>query len=310
MEQDRICVVVRGGGDIATGTIHRLWNAGYRVVILETEKPSAIRRQVALCEAVYDGESTVEGATAQIIKKTNIETINIKKINIETTNIETTNIEKIDIENKCVEEIKGLWSQNKIPLIIDPQGQFIKMIKPSVVVDAILAKKNLGMYKGMAPLTIGLGPGFVAGEDVDVVIETMRGNTLGDIIEEGSAIANTGIPGKVGGYTKERVIHAKETGIIHAISQIGDRVEQGQCIAKIEHTNPENESSFIEVYATITGVLRGLIREGFMVKKGCKIADIDPRIEEEIACDKISDKAHCIAESVLQVIKKYQEQKC
>ena len=310
MEQDRICVVVRGGGDIATGTIHRLWNAGYRVVILETEKPSAIRRQVALCEAVYDGESTVEGATAQIIKKTNIETINIKKINIETTNIETTNIEKIDIENKCVEEIKGLWSQNKIPLIIDPQGQFIKMIKPSVVVDAILAKKNLGMYKGMAPLTIGLGPGFVAGEDVDVVIETMRGNTLGDIIEEGSAIANTGIPGNVGGYTKERVIHAKETGIIHAISHIGDRVEQGQCIVKIEHTNLENESSFIEVYATITGVLRGLIREGFMVKKGCKIADIDPRIEEEIACDKISDKAHCIAESVLQVIKKYQEQKC
>ena len=305
MEQDRICVVVRGGGDIATGIIHRLWNAGYQVVILETEKPSAIRRQVALCEAVYDGEATVEGATAQNIKTTNIETANIKKTNIETIDIET-----IDIENKCVEEIKGLWSQNKIPLIIDPQGQFIKMLKPSVVVDAILAKKNLGMYKGMAPLTIALGPGFVAGKDVDVVIETMRGNTLGDIIEEGSAIANTGIPGKVGGYTKERVIHAKETGIIYAVSKIGDRVEQGQCIAKIEHKNIENESSFIEVYATITGVLRGLIREGFVVKEGCKIADIDPRIEEEIACNKISDKAHCIAESVLQVIKKYQEQKC
>ena len=174
-------IIVRGGGDLATGTIHRLWAAGFPVLVLETDHPAAIRRQVAVCEAVYEGSATVEGMEAVLIKDT--------------------------------AEAKKVIDTGKVPLIVDPDGASITALKPDVVVDAILAKKNLGTNRSMAPLTVGLGPGFTAGVDVDIVIETMRGHNLGRIIREGSAIPNTGIPGNIGGYTAERVIHAGAEGI-------------------------------------------------------------------------------------------------
>ena len=258
-------IIVRGAGDLATGTIHRLKKSGFYLLVLETDHPAAIRRQVALSEAVYSGSTCVE------------------------------NVEAVRIEN--VEQMRQVWEEGKVPVLVDPKGESIRLLKPKVVVDAILAKKNLGTTKDMAPLTIGLGPGFCAGEDVDVVIETKRGHNLGRIIRQGSAYPNTGIPGIIGGYGAERVIHAPEAGRMKNRSKIGDMVEAGQVLAVIE-----GENGTTEVSATIDGLLRGLIRDDYTVTKGFKIADIDPRKEELANCFTISDKARCIAGSVLEVI--------
>ena len=169
-------IVVRGGGDLATGTIHRLWSAGLRVLVLEAEHPAAIRRQVSLCEAVYEGETTVEGLRA--------------------------------VRVASLAEADAVWVQNAVPVLVDPKGSCLAAAKPAVLVDAIIAKKNLGTTRDMAPLTIALGPGFVAGQDVDVVVETKRGHKLGRIIRAGSAAPNSGVPGVIGGYGAERVIHS------------------------------------------------------------------------------------------------------
>ncbi len=149
----------------------------------------------------------------------------------------------------------------------------------------------------MAPLVIALGPGFTAGEDVDVVIETKRGHNLGRVIRSGSAVPNTGIPGIIGGYGKERVMHAQAEGILRNAASIGDVVEARAVIAEIE-----TENGTVPVEASLSGLLRGLIRDGYPVTKGFKIADIDPRKEELQNCFTISDNARCIAGSVLEVI--------
>lgn len=259
------CVIVRGGGDLASGVIHRLYRCGYRVLILECEKPSAIRRKVAFCEAVYDGTAVVEDVLCR----------------------------KID----SLDAYADIWEKGEIPLLVDPAGKCISELgsqrKVSALVDAILAKRNLGTRKEMAPVTIGLGPGFTAGEDVDYVVETMRGHDLARIIQKGQAIPNTGVPGMVGGVSKERVIHSPGAGKIHNIAQIADIVEKGQILAYVGD---------VPVEASITGVLRGIIREGYEVSLGMKIADIDPRKEQKKNCFTISDKARCIAGSVVEIL--------
>lgn len=259
-------IIVRGGGDLATGTIHKLWSVGFYVVVLETQYPAAIRRQVSLCEAVYGGETSVEDMTGVLAFDE--------------------------------DEIFSVLEEGKVPVVVDPEGKFIAKWKPEVVVDAILAKRNLGTYKEMAPLTIALGPGFCAGKDVDVVIETKRGHNLGRVIREGEAYPNTGIPGNIGGYTSERVIHSEKRGILKNKKNIGDIVKKGEVIAVIEGEETP-------VRATIGGILRGLIRDGFPVTEGFKIADIDPRKEELENCFTISDKARCIGGSVLEVVCRY-----
>jgi xanthine dehydrogenase accessory factor len=191
-----------------------------------------------------------------------------------------------------------------VPILVDPEGKSIDILKPDILIDAILAKVNLGTTKDMAGLTIALGPGFSAGEDVDFVIETKRGHNLGRIISKGTATPNTGIPGNIGGYTKERVIHALAAGTIRNIRKIGDVVQKGEPIAYIE-----NGTEKINVNATITGIIRGLIRDGYPVTVGFKIADIDPRQEELSNCFTISDKARCIAGSVLELVTGYVDKK-
>ena len=232
-------VIVRGGGDLATGVIHRLASAGFDVLVLEAEHPAAIRRQVSLSEAVYEGTATVEGLTARLISD--------------------------------VSEMEAVWAAGEVPLLVDPEAKCLETLKPAALVDAIIAKFNVGTHRGMASKTIALGPGFVAGEDVDVVIETSRGHKLGRVITEGSAKPNTGIPGIIGGYGKERVMHSPAEGKV-------------------------------PVLATITGIIRGLIRDGYPVTVGFKIADIDPRREELENCWLISDKARCIAGSALEQV--------
>lgn len=258
-------ILVRGGGDLATGVIHRLHSAGFPVLVLEIPQPAAIRRQVSVSEAVYQGTATVEGMTARLIPD--------------------------------LSHLSQTLEAGEVPLLIDPEGACIPRLKPAVVVDAILAKRNLGTRRDMAPLTIALGPGFTAGEDVDFVIETMRGHNLGRILSEGPAQPNTGVPGLVGGVSGERVIHAEHTGVLRGRRVIGDLVEQGEAIAVIS-----NEAGEFPVPASISGLLRGLIRDGFPVTKGLKIADIDPRMGEQKNCFTISDKARCIAGSVLELV--------
>ncbi|MGI6070396.1 MAG: selenium-dependent molybdenum cofactor biosynthesis protein YqeB [Blautia sp.] len=254
-------IIVRGGGDIASGVIHKLHRSRFPVLILECAQPTAIRREVSFCEAVYDGESFVEGVLC----------------------------EKIADISECEE----VWKKGEIPLLVDAAGDSIRQMKPFVVVDAILAKKNLGTAMDMAPLTIGLGPGFTAGDDVHYAIETMRGHNLGRIIEEGEPMPNTGIPGEIGGYGAQRVIHAPSGGVFEGVHKIGDWVEAGQTIARIGNA---------PVPASITGVLRGILRNGLTVPAGMKMADIDPRKGEKENCFTISDKARCIAGSVLELV--------
>jgi len=260
-------IVIRGGGDIATGTIHKLHRCGFKVVILEIENPSAIRRSVCFSEAVYENKIVVENVVCE--KANNLD------------------------------EAYHILDRNNIPVIIDTYGKYIEKLKPLALVDAILAKKNLGTKKDMAPITIALGPGFCAGEDVDIVIETMRGHDLGRIIEKGYAVANTGIPGFVKGISKDRVIYSPSSGIISNTREIGDIVKKGEVIAKI--SNIENET-VTEVKATIDGVLRGIIRDKSKIKERLKIADIDPRLEEVKNSYTISDKARTIAGGVLEAI--------
>lgn len=270
-------IVVRGAGDLATGTIHRLKKAGFRLLVLEAEHPAAIRRQVALSEAVYVGSARVE--------------------DVEAVRMDVELAEKKNRKELLEPEMERIWKKDGVPVLVDPAGLSIAALRPAVVVDAILAKKNLGTTKEMAPLVIALGPGFTAGEDVDVVIETKRGHNLGRVIRSGSAVPNTGIPGIIGGYGKERVMHAQAEGILRNAASIGDIVEARAVIAEIE-----TENGTVPVEASLSGLLRGLIRDGYPVTKGFKIADIDPRQEELQNCFTISDKARCIAGSVLEVI--------
>lgn len=270
-------IVVRGAGDLATGTIHRLKKAGFRLLVLEAEHPAAIRRQVALSEAVYAGSARVE--------------------DVEAVRMDVDLAEKKNRKELLEPEMEQIWKKDGVPVLVDPAGLSIAALRPAVVVDAILAKKNLGTTKEMAPLVIALGPGFTAGEDVDVVIETKRGHNLGRVIRSGSAVPNTGIPGIIGGYGKERVMHAQAEGILRNVASIGDIVEARAVIAEIE-----TENGTVPVEASLSGLLRGLIRDGYPVTKGFKIADIDPRKEELQNCFTISDKARCIAGSVLEVI--------
>lgn len=268
-------VIVRGGGDLATGTIYKLVRCGYRVLVLETERPSAIRRNVAFSEAVYEGSWKVEDMTARLAN--------------------------------TAEEALKIMEAGDPAVLVDPDGSSVWKFRPTVLVDGILAKKNLGTCREMAPVTIALGPGFTAGKDVDAVIETKRGHRLGRVILEGCAIPNTGIPGMIGGVSRERVIHAPAEGIVRNIRRITDVVEKGETIAYIETSEGKTE-----VRASISGLLRGLLRDGYPVTEGFKMADIDPRMEEYDNCFTISDKARCIAGGVLEAmlyLKKERERK-
>lgn len=254
-------IIVRGGGDLATGTICKLRRCGFPVLVLEIAAPSAIRRTVSFCEAVYTGAQTVEGLTC--------------------------------VRADSLAQAQALLEQGALPLLIDPEGAAIGALRPMAVVDAILAKRNLGTLRDMAPITVGLGPGFTAGQDVDAVVETMRGHDLGRVLYEGQARPNTGVPGIIAGYGAERVIHSPAAGTLRAVRRIGDRVEQGEPLAFVGET---------PVPASLTGLLRGLIRDGYPVSRGLKIADIDPRVSEYENCFKVSDKARCIAGGVVEAV--------
>ncbi len=250
--------IVRGGGDLATGIIYRLWKAGYAVLSLETETPLVVRRTVSVASAVFDGSTVIE-----------------------------------DMEAVRIDSLKDFsFDRGRISVLVDPEGSSIGILKPDLVVDAIMAKKNLGTDKGMAPLVIGIGPGFSAPEDVHAVIETKRGHYLGRVIRKGSAIPNTGVPGLIRGYTVERLLRSPAEGYVVPVKQIGDTVMPGDAVAYVKG---------LPVCSQIEGIVRGLIHPSVKVSKGLKIGDIDPRGERE-HCFSITDKALAIAGGVLEVI--------
>jgi xanthine dehydrogenase accessory factor len=255
-----LVILIRGAGEMATGVAHRLASCRFKVCMTETSNPQAVRREVAFSEAIFDSEKEVEGITAK----------------------------RIDSPD-CISEV---WGEGKIPILIDPEAKVKDLLKPDVLIDATLAKKNLGTKITDAPLVIGLGPGFSAGKDVHWVIETNRGHDLGRIISNGEAEPNTGIPGSIAGYTEERVIRAPKEGKFKSLKFIGDDVKANESVGMAGNA---------VVRSRIAGVIRGLLRDGTEVWKGMKLGDVDPR-GTKAHCYSISDKARTISGGVLQAI--------
>lgn len=255
-----ITVVVKGAGDLATGVAHRLHRCGFKIVMTEIANPTVVRRTVSFAEAVFSGSHRVEGVTAKRVSD--------------------------------LTEAQLLFKNGEIPVFIDPEAAIIKKLNAHVVVDAIIAKRNINTKITDAPLVIGLGPGFTAGVDVHAVIETHRGHNVGRVIIFGSAEPNTSIPGPVNGYTTERLLRAPTEGVFEPVVEINSTVKTGDIIGYVNKK---------PVLAEIDGLLRGLIKGGIWVKKGLKIGDIDPRCTLE-HCHTISDKARAVGGGVLEAI--------
>ena len=253
-------IVIRGAGDLASGIALRLWRARMQVVMTETARPTAIRRTVCFSQAVVCGETCVEGITAR--------------------------------KAETPEEALSLLEQGVIPVLVDPEGTCITALRPDAVVDAILAKKNLGTRITDAPVVVGVGPGFTVGEDCHAVVETMRGHYLGRTLYCGSAIPNTGIPGLIGGFAGERVLRAPADGVFHQLLDIGAQVKMGDVTGTVDG-HP--------MVCTLDGILRGILADGTPVHKGMKAGDIDPRCKEE-HCYCASDKAIAVGGGVLEAI--------
>lgn len=260
MDLSDLTVVLRGAGEMASGVAWRLFQAHFRVLLTEIPQPLAVRRGVSFCDAVYQGRQTVEGVEAVLLGRP--------------------------------EDAVGVWRSRRIPLLVDPALSQCLRLKPEVLVDAILAKKNLGTRITQAPLVIALGPGFRAGIDAHYVVETQRGHNLGRLYSEGEAEPDTGVPGTIGGFSGERVLRAPAPGILRALKEIGDAVEAREVVAEVEG---------IPVPARIQGILRGLIRNGTPVTAGLKIGDVDPR-GNPLYVRTISEKARAIAGAVLEGI--------
>ena len=253
-------VFIRGAGDIATGIALRLYRAHFQVVMADISRPTAIRRTVCFSQAIVNEETTVEDVTARLVKK--------------------------------AEDVNTILARGEIPVLIDPEAQMVRELKADALVDAILAKRNLGTKITDAPIVIGVGPGFTAGEDCHAAVETMRGHTLGRVLYEGSPLPNTNVPGLIGGYAGERVLRAPDDGIFHLLKDIGSVVREGDAVGEVNGK---------PMQCTISGVLRGILADGTPVHKGMKAGDVDPRCKVEY-CHTASDKALAVGGGVLEAI--------
>lgn len=253
-------VVIKGAGDLATGVACRLKNVGFDIVMLETPCPTTVRRTVAFSPAVYTGSQEVEGLKAILAKD--------------------------------VEEVKNIIKNGDMAVIVDPEAKCVKELKPEAIVDAIIAKYNIGTSINDAPVVVALGPGFTAGKDCHCVVETQRGHNLGRCIYNGKAAENTGIPGNIAGFTSERILRAPCDGIFEPMNEIGDMVKKGQVVAKVDGQ---------DLFSNLDGIVRGMLQKGVKVHKGMKSGDVDPRGIKEY-CFTVSDKGRAIAGGVLEAI--------
>lgn len=253
-------IVIKGAGDIASGIALRLYRAGLQLVMTEIPQPTAIRRTVSFSPAVTHGAAEVEGVRARLAKR--------------------------------VEEVWDILRAGEIPLLVDPEAACVQALRPDALVDAILAKQNLGTGIADAPAVVAVGPGFTAGVDCHAVVETSRGHTLGRAFYTGSAAANTGVPGDIGGYTLERLLRAPQDGFFAQKLEIGATVCKGDVAATV---------SGVPMVCQIGGILRGILPDGFMVYKGMKCGDVDPRCALS-HCYTVSDKALAVGGGVLEAV--------
>jgi len=254
----RPTALVKGAGDLATGVALRLLRSGFAVVMTELPRPTVIRRTVAFAEAVYAERVTVEGIEA--------------------------------VRAAPGDDLSDLLRRGAVPVVVDPEASVRHVLHPALLVDAVIAKRNTGTRIDDAPAVVALGPGFRAGRDAHAVIETQRGHTLGRVIRDGEALADTGVPGEVGGFAAERVLRAPCAGSFRGLRQIGDRVARGDVVAGVDGE---------PVRSTLDGVLRGLLHTGLPVTPGYKVGDVDPRAAPE-HCFLVSDKALSVAGGVLE----------
>lgn len=250
-------VLIKGAGDLATGVALRLKRSGFLIVMTEIALPTAVRRTVAFADAVYEGRAIVEG----------IEAVNVLPA-----------------------EASDALAGDAIPVVVDAAAFVRHSLRPSLLVDAILAKRNLGTRMSDAPAVVALGPGFLAGRDAHAVIETMRGHDLGKVLLEGEAMSDTGVPGDIGGFTWQRIVRSPASGTFRGVAQIGATVEAGDVLGYVD-SEP--------VIAPLQGVLRGLLHGGLQVTRDFKVGDIDPRGDPSL-CFSVSDKARSIAGGVLE----------
>ena len=253
-------VMIKGGGEVASAVAHKLARCHFKICLTEVAQPIAISRGVSFCEAIYDGEKEVEGIIAKRITS--------------------------------AEVITSSWEENKLPILVDPEARIRKWLHPDILIDAIMAKRNLGTKITDAPLVIGLGPGFQAGRDVHAVIETNNSENLGKVILTGEAESNTGIPLEVAGFTVERAMFSLEEGLFHSSKEIGDMFSAGDPVAWVGNQ---------PVKAKIDGVLRALMRDGVKVDNGTKLGEVDPRGSREL-CYTIRPRMRAIAGGVLEAI--------
>lgn len=250
--------VVKGAGDLATGVALRLHKAGFAVVMTEIRRPTVVRRSVAFAQAVYDGQTSVEGTRAVRAELAGLD---------------------------------DLLTRGAIPVVVaEDAAEVLAAAEPILLVDAIVAKRNLGTHIHDARAVVALGPGFVAGRDAHAVVETKRGHDLGRVLYEGAAHEDTGIPGDIGGYSWERVLRAPRAGVFRAAAGIGDAVGAGDVVGYVD-AEP--------VCAGLSGVLRGLLHPGLQVAEGFKLGDVDPRGDPSL-CFTVSDKALAVADGVLE----------
>ncbi len=253
-------ILIRGAGDLASAVGWRLRMCGFPVLMTEVERPLAVRRRVAFCEAVWDGSAEVEGVRA------------------------------VRIDGP--EQAGAAWTRGEIPVLVDPELDRLEEIGPSVLVDATLAKKNLGIRMDMAPLVVGVGPGFCAGRDVHMAVESKRGHNLGRVLTEGEPSPDTGVPGVIAGYARERVLRSPADGVFQARVALGDPVSPGQAVAEV---------AGVPLRCEISGLVRGLIRPGQPVSRGMKVGDVDPRGDPSYL-DTVSDKGLAVAGGVLEAV--------
>ena len=253
-------VLVKGAGDIATGIALRLWAARIQVVMTEISVPTTVRRTVSFSQAVLDGSAVVEGVRAELAGS--------------------------------VEAVTGILAAGHVPVLVDSEASCLAELRPDVLVDGILAKRNLGTSISDAPVVIGVGPGFVAGVDCHAVVETQRGHDLGRVILQGKALPNTGIPGEIGGHSAKRVLRGPSGGVFQQEMEIGALVKPGDAVGSVDG---------VPVISEISGILRGVLASGVLVRPGMKCGDVDPRCEVG-HCYTVSDKARAIGGSVLEAI--------
>lgn len=261
---DPIFVFVRGAGDLATGVIYRLHQAGFPLIATEMPQPLAVRRTVAFAQAIYAGSHTVEGLTA------------------------------IRVDDPAAAEAAA--QRGEIPILPDPHDEVIALLHPTILVDARLLKQTEAASIDQAPLVIGLGPGFEAGRNCHAAVETNRGHRLGRVLWQGATQADTGIPGDIAGFRQERLLRAPITGVWQPLVEFGERVEAGQTVGIIE-TDGVRQA----VVSSLGGIVRGLLHPGLVALRGAKLGDIDPRPDPD-AIHTISDKSLAAGGAVLAAV--------